>query len=285
MDMNRTQMAPPPIADPNRTIMGQAPTLNATQTIKPVQCPVCKTFNPVGVLFCVDCGLIFDRALPADAFGAPTVQMPCLVDASGREHVLRPGETVLGRQGDIVLEDARVSRRHAAVVLNGQELTVRDLGSTNGTKLEGEPLAPEQPRPFTAGQKLSLGGLELTLTLPGESAKTSMPSGGKTAAMSAAPALTPAVARWVGESMSFELKSGPNTFGRRDGNDLVISDPYVSGKHGLIEVEENAVYLTDLGSTNGTVLNGAKLPANQRTRLEESDVVSLGALSFRLERI
>ena len=56
LDPNRTQMGS--VVDPNRTIMGGGPSLNATQTIKPVQCPVCKTFNPVGVAWCVDCGLI-----------------------------------------------------------------------------------------------------------------------------------------------------------------------------------------------------------------------------------
>src|SRR5687767_3849861 len=108
-DPNRTQMGTAPTLDPNRTMMGTAPSLNATQTIKPVQCPVCKSFNPAGVMFCVDCGLIFDRSLPDDAFGAPTVQLPMLVEETGREHPLRPGTTVIGREGDISLPDAKVS--------------------------------------------------------------------------------------------------------------------------------------------------------------------------------
>src|SRR6187549_1178306 len=96
-DPNRTQLGAPPTMDPNKTMLGNAPTLNATITIKPVQCPVCKTFNPAGMMFCVDCGLIFDRALPDDAFGAPVVRLPVLVDAiSGREHPIRPGVNMVG---------------------------------------------------------------------------------------------------------------------------------------------------------------------------------------------
>ena len=96
-DPNRTQMGTAPRVDPNRTVMGAAPTkFEATVTIKPVQCDVCKTFNPAGVMFCVDCGLIFDRALPDDAFGAPAVKLPMIVDANGKEQPVRPGESVIG---------------------------------------------------------------------------------------------------------------------------------------------------------------------------------------------
>ena len=83
-DPNRTQLGSPPVADPNKTMMGTAPTLNATITIKPTQCPVCKTFNPAGVMFCIDCGLIFDRALPADAFGAQGVLSALSSSSRGR---------------------------------------------------------------------------------------------------------------------------------------------------------------------------------------------------------
>lgn len=104
-DPNRTQLGAPPVADPNKTVMGTAPTLNATITIKPVQCPVCKTFNPAGMMFCMECGLIFDRALPDDAFGAPAVKLPCLVDQNGKEYPLRPGTNSIGREGDVMIVD------------------------------------------------------------------------------------------------------------------------------------------------------------------------------------
>src|SRR5688500_5966591 len=136
-DPNRTQLGAPPALDPNRTMMGTAPTLNATVTIKPVPCTVCKTFNPAGAMFCVDCGLIFDRALPADAFGAPAVQLPMLVEQSGREHPVRPGANSIGREGDVMLIDGRISRRHAQISNDVGQLSVEDLGSTNGTKVDG----------------------------------------------------------------------------------------------------------------------------------------------------
>lgn len=284
-DPNRTQLGAPPTVDPNRTLLGTAPTLNATQTIKPVQCPVCRTFNPVGVMFCVDCGLIFDRALDGDAFGAPAVQLPMLVDENGREHPLRPGVTTVGREGDILLSDGRISRRHAQVHHNADgTLEIEDLGSTNGTKRNDQPLAAGSRAPLAAGDKVSFGGVVLQLQLPGEKGgnATQNFAGNRTAAMGTAPRVEVPPGRLVGEGRDVPLKKGINIFGRKADNDVSIPDPYVSGRHGTIELADDGVYLTDTGSTNGTMLNDAKLTPNMRTKVTADDVIRLGALEFRI---
>ncbi len=292
IDPNKTQMGAPPVSDPNKTHMGSvadpnktmmgAPSLNATQTIKPVQCPVCKTFNPPGQAWCVDCGLIFELALDGDAFGAPAVQLPVLVDSNGREHVLRPGGNVVGRQGDVLVEDTRVSRQHARVTLDGQQVVVEDLGSTNGTTVGGARLGQGEKKNLANGEKVSLGGFELTVSFPGEGNKTLAAMGGKTSSMSAAPTTNTAVAWLVLPDAEIPLERGTHTFGRKSDNPIVISDPYVSGRHGEIEVTETGVWLTDTGSTNGTLLNGAKLASGQRVELTKDDVVKLGSLELRV---
>lgn len=282
-DPNRTQMVGAPTLDPNKTMMGTAPTLNATVTIKPIQCPVCKTFNPAGVMFCVECGLIFDRALPSDAFGAPAIQLPVLVENMGREHVIRPGMNAVGRDGDILLSDPRVSRKHAQVASQDGSFTLEDLGSTNGTFLNGERLQPGDKRPLSQGDTVSFGGLELKLSMPGQAGATNILAGGKTAAIAAAPKVEAPPAALVGEDMEFPLKKGINTFGRKADNDVQIVDPYVSGKHGQIEVAEDGIYLTDIGSTNGTLLNEAKMNPNQRTQITAADEIRLGNLKFHVE--
>jgi len=281
-DPNRTQLGAPPVADPNRTLMGTAPSLNATITIKPVQCPVCKTFNPTGVMFCVECGLIFDRALPDDAFGAPAIQLPVFVESGGREHPIRPGANVIGREGDVMLVDARVSRRHAQATSENGVIVLEDLGSTNGTQVNGESLPPGEKRTLQAGDTVSLGGLEVKLGVPGASSATLMPNVNKTAAISAAPRVQTSPATLVGPDTEYPLKAGENTFGRKEGNDVQIADPYVSGRHGIIEIADDGVYLTDVGSTNGTMLNDAKLAPNMRTKLAPEDVIRLGSLEFRV---
>lgn len=282
-DPNRTMLGSPNM-DPNKTIMGTAPTLNATITIKPTQCPVCKTFNPAGVMFCIDCGLIFDRALPGDAFGAPAIQLPMLVESSGREHPLRPGETVIGREGDIQLADGRASRRHAQIISDNGSLTLEDLGSTNGTKVNGTALAAGEKKTLAGGDTVSFGGIELKLALPGAKGgnTTQVFSSNKTAAISAPPQKEVAPAALVGEGKEFPLKVGMNVFGRKAENDVQIADPYVSGKHGVIEVTDQGIFLTDTGSTNGTMLNDAKLSPNMRTAISGDDVIRLGSMEFRI---
>ncbi len=285
-DPNRTQMGSPPAADPNRTVMGDAPSLNATQTIKPVQCPICKTYNPAGVMYCVDCGLIFESALPADAFGAPKVEFPVLVEiATGREHPLRPGETRIGREGDLQLADAQVSRRHARVLSEGGRLTLEDLGSTNGTKLNGEALGPNEPRALAEGDTLRFGGVEFKLSFPGEAHRTASIPSRKTEALAVPPRVEVPEAKLVAEGREWPLKKGANLFGRKAENAVQIADPYVSGRHGEIEVGETEVWLTDLGSTNGTWVNEARLSPNQKLSIGPDDVIRLGKLELRVVRL
>lgn len=285
-DPNKTMLGGPPI-DPNKTIMGVGPgvDLNLTQTIKPIQCPVCKSYNPAGMIYCAECGLIFEKALSGDAFGAPAVQVPMLVDENGRENPIRPGENTIGREADIQVADGRVSRRHAKVWTQDGQVYAADLGSTNGTKVNDKALSPNQSVPVNSGDKISLGGFVLVLQMPGTAGGgvTQQFAGGKTAAMMAAPREANAPARLVGDTGSYPLKAGISTFGRRDDNDVVIAEPYVSGHHGTIEVTAEGFFLTDLGSTNGTVLNSAKLVPNMRTVVNSDDVIQLGSISFKIQ--
>jgi pSer/pThr/pTyr-binding forkhead associated (FHA) protein len=284
-DPNRTQLGAPPTLDPNKTMLGTAPTLNATVTIKPVQCPVCKAFNPAGMMFCNDCGLIFDRSLPDDAFGAPAVQLPQLVEQSGREHPVRPGVNAVGREGDIMLVDGKISRRHAQITSDNGNLSVEDLGSTNGTKVNGNKVNPGDKVTLNGGDTVSFGGIELKLSMPGQKGgnTTQVFSSNKTAAISAAPKVEVPPAKLVGEGKEFALHKGSNTFGRKSDNDISITDPYVSGKHGIIEIADDGLFVTDIGSTNGTMLNDAKLSPNMRTAITTEDVIRLGSMEFRIE--
>lgn len=284
-DPNRTMLGAAPTMDPNRTMMGTAPTLNATVTIKPIQCPVCKTFNPAGLMFCKECGLIFDRALPDDAFGAPSVQLPVLIDSNGREHPIRPGANTIGREADIMLTDAQVSRRHASLQSADGGFTLEDLGSTNGTKVNGRALAAGEKATVQPGDTLSFGTFDVKLQLPGGGANVTQAFvSNKTAAIAAAPKLDESAAKLVGSDQSWGLKAGVNTFGRKADNDVMIADPYVSGRHGVIEIAEDGVFLTDVGSTNGTMLNDAKLAPNMRTAIREDDVIRLGSIELRIQR-
>ena len=69
---------------------------------------------------------------------------------------------ILGRSRacDLVLVDDSVSRRHAMVVRDGDRIVLRDLGSTNGTFLNGRRIARAEVHP---GDRVRLGELDLVL--------------------------------------------------------------------------------------------------------------------------
>lgn len=79
---------------------------------------------------------------------------------SGRRYTLLPTKTRIGRgvDNEVVLEDARVSRHHAELYLRGSEWYLRDLGSTNGTYVNGY---GSRERALESGDRISLGGVEL----------------------------------------------------------------------------------------------------------------------------
>jgi pSer/pThr/pTyr-binding forkhead associated (FHA) protein len=62
------------------------------------------------------------------------------------------------------------------------------------------------------------------------------------------------------------------TVGRQSTCDICLSDPQVSSKHCVI----HNTYITDGGSTNGTLLNHHQLPKNVKTLLKKGDVLQLG---------
>jgi len=67
-------------------------------------------------------------------------RLPFLTDPPGREHILGDESTTLGRAAGngIVINSVRVSRKHARLLRQGWRVILEDLGSTNGTYLNGE---------------------------------------------------------------------------------------------------------------------------------------------------
>jgi hypothetical protein len=79
------------------------------------------------------------------------------------------------------------------------------------------------------------------------------------------------------------LDSAPVTLGRGAQNDLALdSDDFASAHHAKIEPRRDGVWLEDVGSTNGTYVNGARI-GNPR-RLAPGDVIRVGSTDLRYER-
>jgi len=81
---------------------------------------------------------------------------------AGRATLLGSTGAVLGRSADcdVVLADENVSRHHAEVRPSGGAWIVRDLGSTNGVKVNGQRV--KQPQPLRPGDELELGTSRIT---------------------------------------------------------------------------------------------------------------------------
>jgi DNA-binding winged helix-turn-helix (wHTH) protein len=83
-----------------------------------------------------------------------------------QEIPLAPGENILGRdvEADAQIDDTTVSRRHARVSISGGEAAIEDLGSKNGTFVDGKRVG-KKPLQLTNGNEIQLGSVFLTFRL------------------------------------------------------------------------------------------------------------------------
>ena len=78
------------------------------------------------------------------------------------------------------------------------------------------------------------------------------------------------------------LDARPLTVGRGGNNDVPLaSDEYASSRHARFEARRDGVYVEDIGSTNGTFVNGIRLTRDRR--LAPGDVVRVGETDLRFE--
>lgn len=86
-----------------------------------------------------------------------------IVHSSGREDVVKLDgrRFIAGREegSQVLLDDRKASRRQFEISISPQGNFVRDLGSSNGTLLNGMPLAPDELKPLRSGDVLQVGGL------------------------------------------------------------------------------------------------------------------------------
>ena len=284
-----------PMPDANATIIGTS-----------VQCPVCGTENSPTEKYCGDCGFLLSSAPGEIGEAAEVAPQPKLI-GSDREHLLKSGENTVGREGtDVLLEDQTVSRRHALVILEDGKCFVEDLGSTNGTSVNGAQVAKGERVEVESGAELKFGSSVLTLGLPEMPVVTEEPSAEDVAEESTEFKAAPepvegveeaapeeeevteeapaAIAQLIGDGIEFAVMPGANTIGRRGDNNIVLSgDPYVSGSHAQIAAEDGTFILTDVGSTNGTMLNGTKVEPDQPVVLSAGDEIVFGKTAMKFQ--
>ena len=189
----------------------------------------------------------------------------------------------MGREGaDIMLPDKSVSRGHAKlIVADGNRVTLEEMGSTNGSKHNNQPVLPGRQAFLSDGDRLRFGSVDMTITIPAVAAKDpkSIGARGPVAALpSAKPTTNLPPARLIGaDGTVFVLKAIVTTLGRKPSNDIVLTgDSFVSGSHGQLTFADGIFSIMDVGSTNGSKINGQKLEANAPQKVEDGDTIQLG---------
>lgn len=89
--------------------------------------------------------------------------------------------------------------------------------------------------------------------------------------------LTLVMVREGSENRSFPIKKDNTVIGRREDCDLRIAIEAVSRKHCRIAVAGDSVIIEDLGSSNGTFVNGSKV---KRTEVSAGDTIQVGPVAF-----
>jgi pSer/pThr/pTyr-binding forkhead associated (FHA) protein len=83
-----------------------------------------------------------------------------------------------------------------------------------------------------------------------------------------------------GKGKVFPIRENSVVLGRDEGCHVVVDDPSVSGRHAIVSYRGGEFRVSDLGSTNGSLLNGSPLTESV---FQESDDLRLGKTVIRLE--
>src|SRR4051812_24034172 len=97
---------------------------------------------------------------------------------AGRTFEIESGEAVIGRSADadLTLTDALSSSRHARLDVTAMGATLTDVGSTNGTTVNGSRIPPVTPTPLEDGTRIGIGGsILLVSAVPGSAPAAATP--------------------------------------------------------------------------------------------------------------
>ncbi|MBN1451247.1 MAG: FHA domain-containing protein [Anaerolineales bacterium] len=214
---------------------------------------------------------------------------------SPKEFELTRPEIIIGRDPnvDLTFPSPAVSRRHARLTRDGEGYLLEDLGSSNGTYLNGDRLVEQ--RKLKTGDQIRLGqAITLTyeapatvevqqtvassvLAMPDKNLQTVLEEDIDISQMDAAgpPKLLVNVAG--GSSKTYTLTRPVLTIGRVEDNDIVIPSQIVSGQHARLEQMNGGYQLTVLPQARNPVLFEGR-PVEGAQVLHHGDILRIGSL-------
>lgn len=172
-----------------------------------------------------------------------------------------------------------------------QELTValREYISQEGYHVEGKARVALRTNPDLRRGKFDIDCRNITPDAPAQTSAPATPSAEPLIEVSAAPLLTavpsafdrPPAVLSLPNGQRIELHEGHYVLGRHLENDIVLNDTNVSRKHAEFVCAAGEVVVRDLGSTNGTKVNGVLITGEQL--LQHGDVINFGTAQVRFE--
>jgi len=237
------------------------------------RCARCGVENPAGSRFCGACGLPMVRV-----GAAPRAKLIVVRGVGEGRQVPLSVPTTLGR-GDAMLafpSDRFLAPLHATVLMRGEEVFVRDAGSSNGVYVRlREPRSLQPGSMFVVGERV----LRYAGQVPSTPQARSRPRAG-----------APRQTEWLHVVEEVLEGGGIGRVCRRPGPLLVVgrvgcdlnfpSDGFVSARHAELGVTPEGVVLRDLGSANGTFLRVAR---GAEQALLHGDYLVLGRELLRVE--
>ncbi|HUN08503.1 MAG TPA: FHA domain-containing protein [Aggregatilineales bacterium] len=198
-----------------------------------------------------------------------------------------------GSKNTISILDNDVSREHCKLVRSSAGYELHDLDSRRGTFVSG--LRVKNGWVLRTGNIIELGenvtleyladptGTDQLAANPGTPASPPVVTGGgllrnlQLSSDRPDPAKTPWLVVMDGDKAGqrFPLKNPAITIGRDLTNDIVLADAEISRTHVRLKWADTDYLLEDTGSTNGTEVNGTRLPAKSPVKLKPDDKVSI----------
>ncbi len=221
-----------------------------------------------------------------------------------------------------MFDDARVSWRHATISFSGRSWVIEDHGSTNGTFVQGQRIHQLEVGPGSAvhlgnatdGPRVSLSGTAAAVSQPQQQPYAAQGASAGYAAQQAPQQQAPQAGWQQPQQAQVPQQQGhpqqspgggagappvygdrsPTTFhqlalgrvmriGRALENDLVVSDLQVSRNHAEFHATPDGRFeIRDLGSHNGTFVNGMPIAKGGTALLGPNDIVGVGHSTFRI---
>ncbi|MEY2742133.1 MAG: hypothetical protein RIS21_501 [Planctomycetota bacterium] len=199
-----------------------------------------------------------------------------ITDAAGFRELALGSEVKAGRSStnDVVLDVPEASRQHCRFFKDGSAWFVEDLGSSNGTLVNGRKVSKFE---LQDGDVISVGSVSIRFLDAGvEASEPAVEDGWGEDEISLEQDVVLVLGTGSRRGEVVKISGESFTVGRKPRNALVLSDPSVSGDHAELRKKGSGWMVKDLGSSNGTKVDGEPV---EEAELASGSVVTFGSFT------